>query len=197
MPPDWRGVVAGAGKLHGDVVTRLSQAEVLGVRGMLTAERLGLFDCVIGDLGLLANELVPLEDKIYDLGLVPHWSDHSLEKREEFLKYNPRVIRVADNPIEVIAQIGRCKKIVASSLHGIVVADSFHIPRRIELAPKMVSHIKQEGGIFKWQDYSSGIGCEFKVGLTCAPDKYFIVDKQSELFDMLSVVKRIFKYNAD
>jgi pyruvyltransferase len=187
LPPGWDGIVAGAGKLKESSNINLTMATVLGVRGPLTAgsvKGIGK-DYVLGDPGLLANELAHV-DKEHDLGLVPHWSDGELETRPEFLKYNPRIIRPSTDPIEVIQEIGRCRKIVASSLHGIIVADAFGIPRRVEMA----KIFEREGGSWKFRDHDGAVGVKFQVGVTQEAPRYIVDDRQSELFDMLKSVGR-------
>ncbi|VDM10417.1 unnamed protein product [Wuchereria bancrofti] len=158
IPYEYNGIIAGVGKLHEKTNISFPNATILGVRGPLTAKALGIKSnqkVVLADPGLIADELVPLEDKEYDLGVVPHWTDKTLENNPIFKKYNPKIIRVTDDPLKVISEIGKCKKIVSSSLHGIILADAFGIPRRIEIAPRMLSHPHQEGGLFKWKDYSA------------------------------------------
>lgn len=191
LPQDWNGVIAGIGKLHEKTKVNLPNAKILGLRGPLTAKGLkGNF--VLADPGLLADELVPQEDKIYNLGIVPHWTDDKLEFDRRFLKYDPRIIDVRDDPLTVISEIGRCKKIVSSSLHGIILADAFGIPRRIEIAPRLLSHPHQEGGLFKWQDYSASLGIPLNIGVTEEPDRNIILEKQYELFDMFNEIKSMF-----
>ncbi len=193
LRPDFSGVIAGAGKLHAGVPLRFPKAKILSVRGRLTADELGLGATVpIGDPALLANELVPLSEKKFDLGLVPHWTDRELAVNPAFASYLPQIIRVSDDPLSVIAEIGACKKIVSSSLHGIILADAFGIPRRIELAPRMMSHPDVEGGLFKWRDYHSSIGLPLEIGVTQQVDRNVIADKQSELFDSFEAIKKIF-----
>lgn len=192
LPPNFSGVIAGAGKLHAGIPLRFPNAKILSVRGRLTAEELGLGNIAIGDPALLANELVPLPDKKYDLGIVPHWSDRELALRPEFAKYLPQIIQVSDDPLDVIAEIAACKKIVSSSLHGIILADAFGIPRRIELAPNMINKPAQEGGLFKWRDYSSAIGLPLELGVTQQADRHRISDKQSEIFDVFQALPEIF-----
>ncbi len=86
----------------------MERAEIMAVRGPLTARSIGRPGCVIGDPGLLADELVTVRTRDIRLGLVPHWSDASLARRPEFQRYDPIVI----------------------------VADAFGIPRRFELTPQ-------------------------------------------------------------
>lgn len=189
LPKGWAGTVAGAGKLHENTVLDL-RGKVLAVRGPLTAK--GLKNVALGDPGLLADELVKREDKRYELGIVPHWTDATLEFNKLFLRYNPRIIRVGDDPLEVIREIGRCKKIVSSSLHGIILADAFGIPRRIELAPRMLTHPHQEGGIFKWKDYSASLNMPLEIGVTKTPSSLMVSERQHELYDVFRQLRRMF-----
>lgn len=195
IPQEWDGIIAGCGKLHEKTKLNFPNAKILALRGYLTARGVK-GNYVIGDPGLLADELVPTEDKQYDLGIVPHWTDKKLEHSPEFKKYRPKIIRVSDDPLKVIREIGLCKKIVSSSLHGIILADAFGLPRRIELSPRMISHPHQEGGIFKWLDYSSSIDMKLEIGITQEADRNTIADKQYELFDVFEEIKSIFNAQA-
>lgn len=198
LPEGFKGIIAGTGKLHYHTKLKFPNAKILGVRGRFTANSLGLKgDYILGDAGLLANELVPLEDKIYNLGIVPHWSDTELEKDSRFTKYNPKIIRVSDDPLKVISEIGKCHKIVSSSLHGIITADAFNIPRRIEIAPSMTKYPDREGGLYKWRDYQSSLGIPLEIGGKAkAVNSNIITTRQHEIFDMLQEIKGIFKcYN--
>jgi len=191
MPMNWQGVIAGVGKLHESSHLHLSNADIFILRGPLTAKGFK-GDYVLGDPALLADELVGNQDKLYNLGIVPHWTDKVLEHDKRFLQYNPKIIRVDDDPLEVIRQIGQCRKIISSSLHGIILADAFGIPRRIEMAPRMLSHAHQEGGLFKWRDYSASLGMELEIGLTQEPDRNVVMEKQHELFDAMDEIKAFF-----
>lgn len=197
IPQDWVGVVAGIGKLHEKTnLEHLQHSRVLSLRGPLTAQGLKLPKSIVyGDPGLLANELVEIKEKKYDLGLVPHWTDKSLEQNPIFKKYNPKIIKVSDDPLKVIEEIGQCKKIVSSSLHGIIIADAFGIPRRIEISPRVLSHAHQEGGLFKWRDYSASLGVELEIGVTKEMKRTLITDKQHEIFDVFEEISSIFARN--
>lgn len=155
LPSKWTGTVCGAGMLRETSHVDLSHANVLAVRGHLTAQRAQYVptSVVLGDPGLLVSRWVPQTVTKYDLGVVPHWSDTELYRRFPYGK----LIDVRQPPGDVIRDIARCKRIVSSSLHGIIVADSFSIPRRAELFPNATS-VKWEGGDFKFRDYSSVFG---------------------------------------
>lgn len=185
LPLNYAGFVAGVGKLYEDTVVNLPKATILGLRGPLTAKGVP-GDFVLGDPGLLANELVGPVEQVYNLGVVGHWSDRALAQRPEFLRWDPLIIDPAGDPLTVIRQIGSCKKVVSSSLHGIVVADAFGIPRRTEMA----AQFEREGGPTKFIDYNATIGVKFVVGKTQQPDYFRVQNKQAELFDMLEALGR-------
>ena len=195
----WSGVIAGAGKLHEKTVLSFPNATILALRGPLTAKGIkGLNkNVVLADPALLADELVTITDKKYDLGIVPHWTDTTLEYDPRFTKYKPKIIRVSDDPLKVIREIGQCKKIVSSSLHGIILADAFGIPRRIEISPRVLTHAHQEGGMFKWFDYSASIRNKLEIGVTQEIDRNIIQEKQYELFDLMEDVKSGFNMGKD
>jgi pyruvyltransferase len=181
LPLDWSGIVAGSGSLFENKLVPLKSATVLGVRGPLTARGLELKgDYALGDPGLLANELV-VAHKEHNLGLVPHWSDTELEHRPEFKKYKPLIIRPEGDPLEVLRQIGSCRKIVSSSLHGIIVADAFGIPRRTETTPRFI----REGGDWKFRDHNAAVGVPFELGVTQEAPRWIVQDRQHEIYDML------------
>lgn len=191
IPESYTGIIAGSGKLHEETVLKFPHASVLALRGWLTAKGVrGTY--AIGDPGLLADELVSVKDKEYDLGIIPHWTDQALEKHHIYKTMDAKIIRVADDPLKVIEEIGKCKRIVSSSLHGIILADAFGIPRKIEIAPRMLSHPKQEGGLFKWKDYHSSINMELTIGKMQTVDRNIIIERQHELFDVFMEIKDIF-----
>lgn len=193
LPESYTGVIAGCGNLHEKTSIRFPNAKILAVRGPLTAKALGLTDnIVLADPGLLADELVGYQDKKYNLGIVPHWTDTTLEHNKMFLQYSPKIIRVGDDPLKVIREIGQCKKIVASSLHGIILADAFGIPRRIEISPYVSANQNQEGGLFKWRDYSASIGMKLEIGVTQQPEENIIIEKQHELYDLFEKIENHF-----
>ncbi len=179
LPSSWNGIIAGAGKLH-ERTTVPRHADILGVRGHLTARGLtGHY--AVGDPGLLVDELIAPQIKTHNLGVVPHWSDTQLAAR--FAHLDPFVIQPSWTPEHVIAEIGSCKKIVSSSLHGIIVADAFGIPRRAEMFANMNN--RYEGSGFKFLDYASGIDFPMNWGLLQEPPRGPIERAQAELFDMI------------
>src|SRR5690242_6960588 len=71
LDEDYDGVIAGIGKLHEKTNMKFKKATILGLRGPLTAKGFK-GDIVLGDPALLADELVKMPEKEYELGIVPH-----------------------------------------------------------------------------------------------------------------------------
>ena len=187
IPDQWSGIIIGAGKLFPDFEFKATKRmQILALRGKLSAKGIK-GEYALGDPGLLASELVKVETKKYNLGIIPHWSDRALAQRPEFQKYNPKIINPQDDPLEVIRTIGECRKIVSSSLHGIIVADSFGIPRRFEYAKQF----DREGGIYKFQDYSSAINAPFEEGTLITAPRFHVEDRQHELFDAFQELREL------
>lgn len=113
---------------------------------------------VLCDGGILASELFPQPAiKKYRLGFIPHFKEHSVANKIGIIDKVNRidsstVIDLREEPLDVIKKISECELIVSSSLHGCIVADSFHIPNiRVR-----ISDIPGSG--FKFDDYYSGFG---------------------------------------
>lgn len=181
VKPNYTGVVLGSGKLFEEgIVPPL--AIILALRGPLTAKGVdGNF--ALGDPGLLADELVTVNEKTHNLGIVPHWSDHRLERDPRFLKYDPLIIHAGRDPLDVIRMIGACRKIVSSSLHGLILADAFNIPRRFEATAAWT----REGGTFKVRDHNAAIGLPFETGLTQQANSNRVDDAKASLWDAMKI----------
>ena len=182
IPPLWDGFVLGAGKLYEDSRLYLygQGTNVLALRGPLSKKAFP-GDCAIGDPGLLAYGLVPSQEPLYDLGILPHWSDSKLAYDTRFnnRQWSCMVIDPTADPLVVTTLIGQCKRLVTSSLHGAVVADSLGVPRRIEYTPRF----DVEGGIFKFRDYHQSIGMPFELEKMAHPNMHYVETRQDELWD--------------
>lgn len=120
------------------------------------------YDCentTLGDLGLLSNSLLDTTpEKKYDLGIVPHFRDinHPLFW-DIYKKYQPHCcfINVQDSPEKVVFEIAQCRKIVSTSLHGLIVADSLSIPNMWLENPYVRYEKACQEYRFKYEDYYS------------------------------------------
>jgi hypothetical protein len=133
----------------------LPKADILALRGPLTAKYLGLKESVIyGDPGILARDIVPTEKKTGVIGIIPHYFHKDNEVFLQISKLpNFMVIDVENNYTQVLKEISRCDLILSSSLHGLICADSYGIPNaRITVSNELI------GGDFKFNDYCLGVG---------------------------------------
>lgn len=118
---------------------------VLAVRGKLTAAALGVENVPLGDLGLLASRIWTKEPARYDIGVVRHYVDH------EDYPFADIVIDATEPAEEVIKKISSCRVIMSSSLHGIIVADSYGIPNMRIARDDVIT------GDWKWMDHKSAL----------------------------------------
>lgn len=194
VPPLWDGVILGSGRLMETSRLHLYSKGVLtptilGLRGPLTAKYIS-GNYAIGDPGILADELVGEQEKKWDLGIIPHFTDTELEPRFRKLvpaKSSVRLIHPSGNPLRVLREIGSCRRVVTSSLHGMIVADGFGIPRRVEYCKKM----DKDGGDFKFRDYSASIRMPFEVGKMSEPSRLRVEDLKFSVYDAYREFKTI------
>jgi|TARA_B100001964_G_C14019187_1_gene503027 hypothetical protein len=82
---------------------------------------------LFGDPALLLPNLYKESKKEFEIGLVPHYFD-----KDKFKNQSPSKIKIIDivnsNPLEVVKDITSCKKIISTSLHGIICAHAYGIP---------------------------------------------------------------------
>jgi len=138
------------------------------VRGKLTENYLKKYgfltkNVLLGDLGLLCSFMVDKIDKKYKLGIVPHYMDlNSPVIYDVYKKYGKDkciIINVQDDVETVISQIAACDNIISSSLHGLIVADSFNIPNLwFENTLKYHNSKSNDMLRFKFRDYYSIYG---------------------------------------
>lgn len=127
--------------------------EFLAVRGKLSKKRIGV-DVPLGDPGLLTSLVYRRSKHVnYKVGIVAHYVDaeHPVI-RKVALDRNYKIINPLDPPAKVIKDITSCELILSSSLHGLIVADSFGVPNRwMPLSDRLT------GGAYKFEDYYSAI----------------------------------------
>lgn len=113
---------------------------------------------ILGDPGLLCYLLeVSPPQKKYALGIVPHYKDQNNELVHNFAKNNKHVtvVDILSDPHTFIQRVKECEIILSSSLHGLIVADTFSIPNAwVRLSPLV------RGRGFKFYDYYSAFGID-------------------------------------
>lgn len=123
----------------------------LAVRGPRTRELISGSPVpeVYGDPGLLLpllyNPDVPVR---HEVGIIPHYLERDLVPRDGY-----HFIDVAWDWRTFVREVKSCRRVISSSLHGIVIAEAYGVP-----AEWAVFSDKILGGEFKFQDYFLGTG---------------------------------------
>jgi succinoglycan biosynthesis protein ExoV len=125
-------LVAGSG--YGGYQPRISLDAtwiVHWVRGKRTARLLGLPTAIgIGDpasLAPLAGFMPPRESR--DIGFMPHFESATRGAWQEASAIaGVTLIDPRDDPLAVIAAIGKCRVLISEALHGVIVADAMRVP---------------------------------------------------------------------
>lgn len=160
------------------------------VRGELTKKRV---ENIIGkkleiptaDAGILASYLLnDSPEKEYDVGIIAHFREKDdirfKQLQEKFEK--SLFIDVQDDPISVTKKIAKCKTILSSSLHGLIIADSLNIPNlHIVVTDKLL------GDGFKFDDYYSAYGLEHEF-IDLNKDSIDCID---EIMEKYKITKRM------
>lgn len=150
-----RPVVWGSGLLGPMLPSTTKHIRFLSVRGPLTAQSLGLSVHNFGDAGILAREMVDAAPKTHRLGIIPHYTEANLPAVQALAAEvaHSTIISVQQDWPEVLRQLSACEAVVSSSLHGLIVADSYRIPNaRVTFAES--SSLAD----FKFRDYAASLG---------------------------------------
>lgn len=132
-------------------IYRFKHLDVRAVRGPLTRQflmEMGI-NCpaIYGDPVLLIPILFPefqrAENPSRDYVIIPHYADEHL-----FINH-PNLVTVKEDWDEIIRQVLDSKFVIATSLHGIVVAEAFGIPARY-------LKVSDHEPMFKYADYYYG-----------------------------------------
>lgn len=152
-------VVWGSGFIAGDQIPREVAARICAVRGPLTRNRLlelGI-GCpeVYGDPALLYPLFyLPKVERRFDIGVIQHCREAGVVPLPSFAPgLNVRLIDIQGGLHEVVDAILSCRRIVSSSLHGIIAAHAYGVPAtwvRFSQRPK--------GDGFKFRDYWASVG---------------------------------------
>ena len=140
----------------------LRPVNVHSLRGRLTKERVSYMlgydvDSVLADPGLLASLIYECNEKKYRLGIIPHYIESNEKIFNDLLKYyeNAIIIDVRNHPMKVLQQISQCECIISTSLHGLIIADSYGIPNQW-----CIYSDKILGNGYKYRDYYSAFDLE-------------------------------------
>lgn len=128
-------------------------ARYLAVRGPITRaivrSRGGRCPGVYGDPALLLPQVhdAPVE-QLQELGVVPHYVDADLVDAQRYHVISP----LGADPLAVVDRIRACRRIVSSSLHGIIIAHAYGIPAAwVKLSDRL------DGDGTKFADYAMSV----------------------------------------
>ena len=153
---DDQSIVWGTGSFGTESAARVApHARYTAVRGPLTRAKIlhakGRCPEVYGDPALLAPlYYLPTITPTYEVGVIVRWAER--EWAEAIVGPGVRVIDYGTGDIErIIDEMLSCKRIVSSSLHGLIVADTYGIPNA------WLASGTPRGGEFKFHDYFASV----------------------------------------
>lgn len=183
LPPTFDGVIWGSGLMHSRPHS-LPNAHVLAVRGAHTRDLIGApSDVALGDPGILVSRHLRRSQTRWEIGLMPHGHHRGHEGVRQLAAaagVRVHIINVHQRAAAALREIAACERIISTSLHGLITADSFGIPAAwTSLEPPL------DGGVFKFEDYESvvspgssrfvayenGMGVDDLVGATRLADR--------------------------
>lgn len=160
-------------------------AKVWGVRGKKTQKSLcnpGTENIILGDPGLLLGYLWPMKvRRIHTLGIIPHYVDEAHIRRLRL----PGVVIISTSlgVVDFLGKLLKCQCIFSSSLHGLVLSDSYGIPNRRFVTK--TSHLIRGGG-WKYTDYYSIFPEE------CRPTKVIRLTKKTNLRKWYNITRKYY-----
>lgn len=157
-------VIWGSGAHRHDQIPHQKQVRCLAVRGPLTLQELREAD-VVGrnfqspffDPAIITPLLFPdltRKSKIKgQISIIPHYTDISRIKFwQESSGARVNIINPFAHPLKVAEEIAQSERIISSSLHGLILADSLSVPS----VPLRLEGNREP--IFKYKDYYQGSG---------------------------------------
>lgn len=175
-------IVWGCGIINRD--QEVNNAKFIAVRGPLTRKRLlelgYKVPAIFGDPGLLMPQFIENNEiKKYDIGLIPHFIDYQFVVDNVPKDFKVKVINLLTNSVEkTTREILQCKRVVSTSLHGIIIPHSYQIPALwIKLSENL------SGDDVKFYDYFESVHLKITTVNKYHPKDltYVVID---ELFDM-------------
>lgn len=168
-------IVAGAGQMWGDIEVDKTSVTFKAVRGPLTRNIIVGAEVpeVYGDPAILMPLIYnPEVDQDKEVGYLPHYADKAYVQKN--------TIDIQQNPKDLIKEMKRYKKIVTSSLHGIILAEVYG------LEVEWVKYSNEiSGGTFKFRDYLYSTGREIDTyGLLPPVDMSRIKEMQQGLIEV-------------
>lgn len=172
-------IVWGAGSFGTENAKKLpKKAQYLATRGPLTRNKLSINKIksprIYGDPALLIPDYYrPKIEKTHEVGIVLRWSESS--RNENFNVPGVKKIYLGTDDIEgTIDAFLSCRRIISSSLHGLILADAYGIPNA------WLHTNTTKGRDFKFYDYL------ISVDKVRAPHEYRIVQDGLTMNDLIN-----------
>ena len=158
-------IICGSGFIRAESVAK-QPGQIISVRGPLSRQK--FLDAGIecpekyGDFGLFFPYIIPKPLEVqrkFRIGFIPHFIDADLDivkRASRNISWKIIDIMQTGTPEKFVDEIHECDVILSSSLHGIIIADSYNIP-----AHHTVLSDKVIGGEFKFRDYYLSVGREY------------------------------------
>jgi pyruvyltransferase len=176
IPEGFEGYVWGTGLMFESQSMSLRYARVLALRGPLSARSSGVDAGVYADPGLLAGRLIRGRRRPrYRLSVVPHYADDALELRVR----GAHRVNILAGVDHVLDDIARSERIVTSSLHAMIAADSLGVPSTWSPSASVL------GDGFKFRDYAASFGEELAPRVERLADQSEVRSKQEQLLELM------------
>lgn len=170
-----KSVVWGAGMIGSTRLPTAAPRRICAVRGPLTRERLEAAGiacpAVYGDPALLLSRFyTPAKPRHGKIAVVPNYIDADLPVVAHLVKAEQALLIRPDAPghwLDFVDAIAGASQVVASSLHGLIVAEAYGVPA---VWAKFSDRIA--GGDFKYLDFYASIGKpdQQPVAVSCESD---------------------------
>lgn len=184
--------VWGSGIIKEDMPLPSIPRIVHSVRGPLTRKELlkkGV-DCpeIYGDPALLVSRYYrKFVDKQYKWGIIPHYSDENNPIFKEFCRKHPEILIIKMKDYlrwtDIPDQIMKCERIISSSLHGLIIADSYGVCNSWVCFSNNIV-----GSNFKYLDYFQSVGREisapYRINNLQDLDNIILFDKTSRAYNI-------------
>ena len=186
-----KSVVWGSGIIKRN--DQVGGARFLAVRGPQSRKRvleLG-YSCpkVYGDPGLLLPKFYnPQIEKQYELGVIPHYIDYALAQETFSTSKDTSVIDlIGDDLFATTDEILKCKRVISSSLHGLIIAHAYGIPAVwVRFSDKLT------GDNVKFQDYFESVGLHPYSGIDLNKNESLTdIDRLFDQFPVLPDAARL------